>query len=97
MLPNYMPAHRLDAGESGCMGVAVPYALGAAVARPGTPVLSMNGDFAFGWNGMRLRLPSATSCRSCSSSPTMVRSGAPKQPPDEEHVAGRALRQGVDG
>jgi 2-hydroxyacyl-CoA lyase 1 len=54
MLPNYLPAHRLDAGESGCMGVSVPYALGAAIARPGTQVLSMNGDFAFGWNGMEI-------------------------------------------
>jgi len=54
MLPNFLPAHRLDAGESGCMGVSVPYALGAAVARPGTQVLSMNGDFAFGWNGMEI-------------------------------------------
>jgi thiamine pyrophosphate-dependent acetolactate synthase large subunit-like protein len=54
MLPNFLPAHRLDAGESGCMGVSVPYALGAAVARPGQQVLSMNGDFAFGWNGMEI-------------------------------------------
>jgi 2-hydroxyacyl-CoA lyase 1 len=54
MLPNFLPAHRLDAGESGCMGVSVPYALGAAVARPGTQILSMNGDFAFGWNGMEI-------------------------------------------
>lgn len=54
MLPNFLPAHRLDAGESGCMGVAVPYALGAAIARPGTQVLSLNGDFAFGWNGIEI-------------------------------------------
>jgi acetolactate synthase-1/2/3 large subunit len=54
MLPNFLPAHRLDAGISGCMGVAVPYALGAQIARPGTQVLSLNGDFAFGWNGMEI-------------------------------------------
>lgn len=54
MLPNFLPGHRLDAGISGCMGVAMPYALGAAVARPGTQILSLNGDFAFGWNGMEI-------------------------------------------
>ena len=54
MLPNYEPGHRLDAGVSGCMGVAVPYALGAQIARPDAQVLSLNGDFAFGWNGMEI-------------------------------------------
>lgn len=54
MLPSYLPGHRLDAGISGCMGVAVPYALGAQIARPGGQVLSLNGDFAFGWNGMEI-------------------------------------------
>jgi acetolactate synthase-1/2/3 large subunit len=58
-----LPRHRLDAGTSGCMGVAVPYAIGAQVARPGKQVLSINGDWAFGFNGMevetaaRLALP----------------------------------------
>lgn len=54
MLPNYLPRHRLDAGVSGCMGVSVPYALGAQIARPGKQVVSLNGDFAFGWNGMEI-------------------------------------------
>ncbi|MGD9893804.1 MAG: thiamine pyrophosphate-binding protein [Dehalococcoidia bacterium] len=54
MLPNFLPGHRLDAGTSGCMGVAVPYALGAQIARPDQQVLSLNGDFAFGWNGMEI-------------------------------------------
>ncbi len=51
MLPNFLPRHRLDAGESGCMGTAVPYAIGAQLARPDKQVLSFNGDYAFGWNG----------------------------------------------
>ena len=52
MVPNYLPRHRLDAGVSGCMGVSVPYAIGAAAATPGKQVFSFNGDYAFGWNGM---------------------------------------------
>ena len=48
------PRRRLDAGVSGCMGVGIPYAIGAAIAAPGTPVISMNGDYAFGWNGMEI-------------------------------------------
>jgi 2-hydroxyacyl-CoA lyase 1 len=51
MVPNYLPRHRLDGGVSGCMGVSVPYALGAQVATPGKQVVSFNGDYAFGWNG----------------------------------------------
>lgn len=54
MLPTYLPRHRLDAGTSACMGVAVPYAIGAQVARPGKQVVSINGDYAFGWNGMEI-------------------------------------------
>ena len=51
MVPNYLPRHRLDAGVSGCMGVSVPYSIGAQVATPGKQVFSFNGDYAFGWNG----------------------------------------------
>ncbi len=51
MVPNYLPRHRLDAGTSGCMGVSVPYGIGAKVATPGKQVFSFNGDYAFGWNG----------------------------------------------
>jgi len=54
LAPAYLPRHRLDAGTSGCMGVAVPYAIGAQVARPGRQVLSVNGDWAFGFNGMEV-------------------------------------------
>ncbi len=54
MLPNFLPRRRLDAGVSGCMGVAMPYALGAKAAAPETQVIALNGDFAFGWNGMEV-------------------------------------------
>jgi 2-hydroxyacyl-CoA lyase 1 len=48
------PRERLDAGTSGCMGVGVPYALGAQIARPGQRVVCVNGDYAVGWNIMEL-------------------------------------------
>lgn len=54
MATAHLPRHRLDAGTSGCMGVAVPYAIGAQVARPGKQVLSINGDWAFGFNAMEV-------------------------------------------
>ena len=54
VLPSYTPASRLNSGSNGCMGVAVPFAIGAALARPGTPVLSLNGDSAFGFNGLEV-------------------------------------------
>ncbi len=63
MLPTYTAAARLNSGSNGCMGVGVPFAIGAALASPGTPVLSLNGDAAFGFNGLevetavRYRLP----------------------------------------
>jgi 2-hydroxyacyl-CoA lyase 1 len=54
MANNYFPRHRLDAGVSGCMGVSIPYSLGAQAARPGKQVVSFNGDYAFGWNGIEV-------------------------------------------
>jgi thiamine pyrophosphate-dependent acetolactate synthase large subunit-like protein len=54
MLPSYIPAARLNPGSNGCMGVGVPFAIGAALARPDLPVLSVNGDSSFGFNGMEV-------------------------------------------
>ncbi len=54
MQPNARPRERLDAGTTGCMGVGIPYAIGAQVARPGARVVCAMGDFAAGWNGMDL-------------------------------------------
>lgn len=50
----HTPRKRLDAGTSGCMGVGVPYAIGAQIARPQQRVVCMNGDYAVGWNVMEL-------------------------------------------
>jgi thiamine pyrophosphate-dependent acetolactate synthase large subunit-like protein len=50
----HAPRQRLDAGTSGCMGVGVPYAIGAQIARPEKRVVCVNGDYAFGWNAMEI-------------------------------------------
>ncbi len=44
----YLPRHRLDCGTWGVMGVAMPYAIGAAVTT-GKPVVSISGDSAYGF------------------------------------------------
>jgi thiamine pyrophosphate-dependent acetolactate synthase large subunit-like protein len=54
VLGSYTPASRLNSGSNGCMGVGVPFAVGAKLARPGVPVVSINGDCAFGFNAMEL-------------------------------------------
>lgn len=54
VLPSYLPASRLNSGANGCMGVGVPFAIGAKLAAPHRPVISVNGDCAFGFNGMEM-------------------------------------------
>jgi 2-hydroxyacyl-CoA lyase 1 len=54
VLPSYLPASRLNSGANGCMGVGVPFAVGAKLAAPHRPVISINGDCAFGFNGMEM-------------------------------------------
>ncbi|MFC5065949.1 thiamine pyrophosphate-binding protein [Actinomycetospora atypica] len=41
-------ARYLDAGAFGCLGVATPFAIAAALARPDAPVIAVTGDGAFG-------------------------------------------------
>jgi acetolactate synthase I/II/III large subunit len=38
----------LDPGAFGCLGIATPYAIAAALAYPDTPVVAVTGDGAFG-------------------------------------------------
>ena len=54
VLPSFLPASRLNSGSNGCMGVGVPFAVGAKLAAPNRPVISINGDCAFGFNGMEM-------------------------------------------
>lgn len=49
-VPTYVPGHRLNSGPSGCMGVGLPYALGAKIARPDKQVVALHGDGSLGLN-----------------------------------------------
>jgi len=51
-IPSLSEANYLTSGPNGCMGVGVPFALGARVARPDRPVFVLMGDGGFGWHGM---------------------------------------------
>jgi thiamine pyrophosphate-dependent acetolactate synthase large subunit-like protein len=53
-IPIYVPGHRVNAGANGCMGVAVPYGLGAKMAKPDKQVIVLSGDGSFGMNGMEM-------------------------------------------
>ncbi len=48
VLPSFSARSRLNAGTTGCMGTGVPYAIGAALARPDRPSVAVMGDYAFG-------------------------------------------------
>ncbi|MCH8911431.1 MAG: thiamine pyrophosphate-binding protein [Chloroflexi bacterium] len=49
-MPTYVPGHRLNSGPSGCMGVGLPYAIGAKIARPDKQVVALHGDGSLGMN-----------------------------------------------
>jgi len=53
-LPTFMAGHRLNSGPFGTMGVGVPFGVGAKAARPEAQVIVLEGDGAFGLNGMEL-------------------------------------------
>jgi len=53
-IPTFVPNHRLNAGPNGCMGVAIPYAIGAKVAKPDKQVIALTGDGSFGMNGFEM-------------------------------------------
>ena len=48
------PLSLLTAGANGCMGVGVPFGIGAKLAFPERPVVVVSGDFAFGLSGMEI-------------------------------------------
>jgi acetolactate synthase-1/2/3 large subunit len=48
------PRTYLDAGAFGCLGVATPYAIAAALLNPGRQVVAVTGDGAFGINAMEI-------------------------------------------
>jgi acetolactate synthase-1/2/3 large subunit len=53
-IPIHFAGHSVNAGPNGCMGVAVPFGLGAKVAKPNTQVIVLSGDGSFGMNGMEI-------------------------------------------
>jgi acetolactate synthase-1/2/3 large subunit len=48
----YRPGYWLDPGPMGCLGTGTGFAMAAQLARPGKKVLILQGDGAFGLNGM---------------------------------------------
>jgi thiamine pyrophosphate-dependent acetolactate synthase large subunit-like protein len=53
-LPTFEPAHRLNSGPFGTMGVGLPFAVGAKAACPDKQVVCVHGDGSFGLNAMEL-------------------------------------------
>jgi len=53
-LPCYAPGHRLNSGATGCMGVGLPFGVGAAAAKPDKQVLVLHGDGSMGMNVMEI-------------------------------------------
>ncbi len=53
-IPAFSARGSLNAGPHGCMGVGIPFGIGAKVAAPDRPVVVLSGDGAFGWNGMEM-------------------------------------------
>jgi acetolactate synthase I/II/III large subunit len=52
VIDSYTPGCWLDPGPFGCLGAGPGQALGAALARPGSQVVLLLGDGAFGFSGM---------------------------------------------
>ncbi|MBI3462078.1 MAG: hypothetical protein HY000_03325 [Planctomycetes bacterium] len=51
VIPINRPAHWIDPGPLGCLGVGMPFAIAAKLARPDKDVLIIYGDGSFGLNG----------------------------------------------
>jgi 2-hydroxyacyl-CoA lyase 1 len=56
VLDNYEPRHRLDAGSWGTMGVGPGSAIAAQLAHPEKRVIALEGDAAFGFDGMEVEV-----------------------------------------
>jgi thiamine pyrophosphate-dependent acetolactate synthase large subunit-like protein len=54
VLPAYSPASRMTAGTNGCLGVGIPFGIGAKIACPDRLVVVISGDTAFGFNVMEM-------------------------------------------
>ena len=56
VIPALRPASRMDAGTNACMGVGIPFAIGAKLARPDRPVVVITGDYGFSLSAMELEV-----------------------------------------
>lgn len=56
VIPAFRPASRMDAGTNACMGVGIPFAIGAKVACPKRPVVAIVGDYGFSLSAMELEV-----------------------------------------
>jgi 2-hydroxyacyl-CoA lyase 1 len=54
VIPGQTPFSRFTAGTNGCMGVGVPFGIGARLGDPSRHVVVISGDMAFGISGMEL-------------------------------------------
>jgi thiamine pyrophosphate-dependent acetolactate synthase large subunit-like protein len=52
VIPSYLPVSRFTAGTNGCMGVGIPFGIGAKLSQPDRLVVVICGDTAFAFNGM---------------------------------------------
>jgi thiamine pyrophosphate-dependent acetolactate synthase large subunit-like protein len=53
-IPTFVPGHRLNSGAFGCMGVGLPFGVGAKVAKPDAQVVILHGDGSYGINAMEI-------------------------------------------
>lgn len=51
-IPTHTPAHRMNSGVFGTMGVGLPLGVGAKVTKPDHQVIVLHGDGSFGMNAM---------------------------------------------
>jgi len=54
VLPSYLPASRFTAGNDGCLGVGIPFGMGAKLAYPDRLVVTICGDTAFAFSAMEM-------------------------------------------
>jgi thiamine pyrophosphate-dependent acetolactate synthase large subunit-like protein len=54
ILVSYVPVSRLTAGSNGCMGVGIPFGIGAKLSSPDRMVVVICGDMAFGISAMEM-------------------------------------------
>ncbi|MEM1366466.1 MAG: thiamine pyrophosphate-binding protein [Cyanobacteria bacterium P01_H01_bin.15] len=54
LVPCYRPASRFTNGSNGCVGVGLPFAIGAKIANPDRLVIAVSGDLSFGMTALEL-------------------------------------------